>query len=114
MIKEIGLSTGDEEKYFLEKTLEFSSVFNDLANVLLLKLPREMNLNTARMILINAYAIAFSGLLGSYCHPAVGGDLKELSEKIYYDHQRLTEELLAKHSKRTAFSIKLKTQEEGG
>ena len=98
----------DEERtYFLEQTLRFSGEFTDLTNLMFARLPRDMGVHTARMILVNAHAIAFASLLGDYCHQTAGGDLKELTDAIYRDHQKLMEELLAKHSKKMSFSIKI-------
>ena len=98
----------DEERtYFLEQVLQFAGEFNDLTNEMFRRLPRDMGLHTARMILVNAHSIAFAGLLGDYCHQTAGGDLKELTDKIYHDQQKLMEELLAKHSKKMSFSIKI-------
>ena len=97
----------EEQKYFLEQTLKFSGELTDLTNLMLGRLPRDMGIHTARMILVNAHCLAFASLLGNYCHLTAGGDLHQLTETIYHDHQKILEDLLAKHSKKMSFSLKI-------
>lgn len=66
----------------------------------------------AHTMLINAFSIAYANCLAIYCHRHVGGDLQNLADTIYTEFQFLVKDLLAKHSGKVSFAIRVTPEDE--
>lgn len=104
-----------EKRRFEEMAHRFSDKISKFSAQIYTEINEEMDdPYGAQTMLINAFSIAYARCIAVYCYRHVGGELQALSDKVYTDFQFLVKDLLAKHSGKLSFAIRLDPPKEKG
>lgn len=104
----------EEKRRFEEMVHKYSDKINKFSAQIYTEINEEMNdPYGAQTMLINAFSIAYARCISVYCYRHVGGSLQTLSDKVYSEFQFLVKDLLAKHSGKLSFAIRIDPNEKG-
>jgi hypothetical protein len=101
-----------DKRLFEELAHKYSEKISKFSAEIYTEITEEMgDPYSAQTALINAFSIAYARCVAVYCYRHVGGDLQDLSNKVYTDFQFLVKDLLAKHSGKMSFAIRIDPKE---
>lgn len=104
----------EEKRRFEEAVHKYSDKINKFSAQIYTEITEEMgDPYSAQTMLINAFSISYARCISVYCHRHVGGDLQGLSDRVYSEFQFLVKDLLAKHSGKLSFAIRIDPKEPG-
>lgn len=102
----------EEKRRFEEMVHKYSDKINKFSAQIYTEINGEMDdPYGAQTMLLNAFSIAYARCLSVYCYRHVGGSLQALSDKVYTEFQLIVKDLLAKHSGKMSFAIRIDPNE---